>query len=236
MNVEQAIRDHARAEYPREACGVIAIVKGKERYLPCRNLASTPQENFVLSPEDWAKAEDFGEIVAIVHSHPDVPARMSEADRVMCEASGLPWWIVNVTSDATGDLLRFEPDGYQAPLVGRTFSHGVLDCYSLIRDYYRVMLDIVLPDFERRDEWWLRGDDLYRKHFRDAGFEEITDSLREHDVVLMQLRSPQVNHGAIYIGDGLILQHLSGRMSSRDVYDGYFQEKTVLKIRHKELA
>jgi len=37
--------------------------------------------------------------VALVHSHPDAPARASEADKVECEASGVPWLIVSVRKD-----------------------------------------------------------------------------------------------------------------------------------------
>lgn len=44
-----AIREHALAEMPREACGLVCIIKGKEKYIPCRNMAETASEHFVLS-------------------------------------------------------------------------------------------------------------------------------------------------------------------------------------------
>ena len=50
-----------------------------------------------------------------------------------CEASGLPWHIVGIPSE---DWIRIEPTGFVAPLVGRGWSHGVLDCYSLVRDWF----------------------------------------------------------------------------------------------------
>lgn len=236
-STETAIRQHAVEMYPHEACGLIVSRNGKEHYVPCSNIADDPLSDFVLSPEDYAVAEDSGDIIALVHSHPDAGNLPSHADRVQCEASGLPWYIVSVNAQGdTSDFHRFEPEGYEAPLVGRHFAHGVLDCYTLIRDYYHRELGITLPDFPRQDDWWNKGEDLYMQHFREAGFEPITGAIRKHDVVLMQIRSPVVNHGAVFIGEpDLILQHLHGRLSTRDVYGGWFLEMTRIVIRHKEL-
>lgn len=227
----EAIRAHAAAEYPREACGLVVVVRGRERYVPCRNAASGT-EHFVLPAEDFAAAEDLGEVVAVVHSHPDTPAMASEADLVSCEASGLPWHILSWPAD---DLRTIEPSGYQAPLVGRQFAHGVLDCYTLVRDWYRIERAIALPDFPRRDDWWHQGEDLYMRHYAKAGFAAVCQDQPEQpgDVILMQLRSPVPNHAAVYLGGGHMLHHLHGRLSSRDVYGGYWQEITRCVLRYQ---
>ena len=233
----QHIREHAIAEYPREACGLIAVIKGKERYLPCRNTAESSDKEFILHPEDYAKAEDLGEIMALVHSHPDGVPTPSDADRAQCAASGLPWYILAVNADGeTTSICRYEPDAYEAPLVGRQFSHGVLDCYTLIRDYYRRTLQIELPHFDREDDWWHKGGNLYMQHFADAGFKPIRGAMKRHDVVIMQVRSPVPNHAGVYIGNGEILHHMHGRLSTRDVYDGYYQEVTRIVVRHGSIA
>jgi proteasome lid subunit RPN8/RPN11 len=236
-----AIRAHAVADYPREACGLVAVMKGRERYISCRNLATTPSEHFILSPEDYAHAEEKGELVAVVHSHPDVPARPSEADRVACEASGLPWVIVAVAKDdggqvVAGELVEIAPERYQAPLVGRPFAHGVLDCYTLVCDFYARELDITLPDFQREDGWWDRGLNLYFDNFKQADCEPITGPMRRGDIILMAIRSRVANHAAVYLGDGTMLHHLYGRLSSRDVYGGMWAEKTMLVVRHRGMA
>lgn len=235
-------RTHALLEYPHECCGLQVVVKGRERYFGCRNIGETASDRFVLSPEDYARVEDQGEITAICHSHPDVSARPSEADRVSCEASGLPWYIASVTRDldaapAVAEVHRFEPCGYVAPLVGRQFVHGVLDCFTLVRDFYSRELGIRLQDFERRDGWWNDGhSSLYLDNFRAAGCEPIPEDepMQRGDIVLMEIRSRNrvPNHAGVYLGDGLILQHLYGRLSSRDVYGGWLKERTRLIVRY----
>ena len=48
-------------------------IKGKERYFPCRNLSMTDHQCFIIDPEDYVKADNTGEIVGVVHSHPITP-------------------------------------------------------------------------------------------------------------------------------------------------------------------
>ncbi|WP_405051537.1 NlpC/P60 family protein [Silvimonas sp.] len=62
-------------------------------------------------------------------------------------------------------------------------------------------------------------------HFAEAGFVRVNDDLQPGDVILMQVRSPHdANHSAVYLGDGFMLHHLYGRLSSRDVFGGYWRE------------
>lgn len=236
----EAFKRHAISEYPRECCGLVAIVNGRERYFPCSNVATTPEEHFVLPAHEYAQVEEYGEVVAVAHSHPSYPAEPSQADRVSCEASGLPWVIVSVRKqpedDAphTEEIVTIEPCGYEAPLVGRPFVHGVLDCFSLIRDWYKRESQVRLPDFEREAEWWDKGFDLYAANIEAHGFFPIPDAPKRGDMILMQIRAGVMNHGAIYLGEGIILHHLLGRLSSRDVYGGYWQSVTRMIVRHKD--
>lgn len=232
---EASLHAHALQEYPRECCGLVMVRKGRERYVPCKNLAATPDDHFVLSPEDFAGADDEGEVTMIAHSHPNVPSRPSQADMVGCENSRLPWAIVSVMPGEEGPVVAgmqvINPSGYQAPLVGRDWAHGVLDCWALCRDWYARERGALLPNPERRDGWWSDGvSDLYSDTaMADAGFQKIAFAdIASGDLILMQIRSDNLvpNHAAIYIGDGLIMHHLVGRLSSRDVYGGYWQEVT----------
>jgi len=224
---------HAAREFPREACGLLVIHKGRETYVPCRNIG-VGTDQFVIHPEDYVRADRLGEIVGVFHSHPNLPAEPSQADKVACEASGLPWFILSFPS---GQWHEMQPSGYIAPLVGRAWAHGVLDCYSVIQDWYRAERGIDLPNFDRFDEWWKRGQNLYLDNFGSAGFEALgavqSQEMEVGDVLLMQVASPVPNHASIYLGDGLILHHLQGRLSSRDVYGGYWQKITTHILRHR---
>jgi len=224
--------EHARADYPREACGLLVIRKGREVYARCRNIG-VGTDQFVIHPEDYAAADIQGEIVGVVHSHPGMSPEPSQADRVACEASGLPWHIVGFPSE---DWVRIEPTGFVAPLVGREWSHGVLDCYSLVRDWFRSERGVLLPNFARFDDWWKRGENLYLDNFAQVGFEAVNSAdlrnLQPGDCFLMQVASPVPNHAAVYLGDGLILHHLQGRLSSRDVYGGYWHKVTTHTLRY----
>lgn len=225
----QAIIEHAGREFPREACGLIINARGHERYFACRNLAEN-QRDFIMDPADYARAEDAGEVMAVVHSHPNAPARPSQADRVACEASGLPWVIYALPA---GTWAGLTPAGYRAPLVGRQFVHGILDCYSLVRDWYREERGVELPDFDRREEWWKKGDDLYMKNFSSAGFAPIPADapLARGDVILMQLQAKVANHAAIYLGRDQILHHVMKRLSCREIYGGFWKKVTRLVVR-----
>jgi proteasome lid subunit RPN8/RPN11 len=229
--LEAQILEHAQAEDPRECCGLIAVVKGRRRYFPCQNIATTPDEHFVLSGEDYERVEDQGEIVAIVHSHPATNPAPSQADRVACQKSGLPWVIVNPKTEAWGDC---KPDNFELPYVGREFVFGVVDCYSLVRDWYGKEFGLQLNDYERRDLFWERGENLYVDNFHREGFRKIPfEELQYGDALLMQLGSKLPNHAAIYIDDQQILHHIQGRLSSRDVLGSYYTKNTAMVLRHE---
>lgn len=230
-----AVRAHAAECAPRECCGLAVVVRGKLRYWPCRNNYTGPDKVFVLNPEDYAAAEDAGAVVAVVHSHVFEPPAPSMADRVEIERSGLPWLIVN---HPVGSWQVAEPSGYKAPLLGRPFAHGVLDCYSLVRDYYRETCGIMLPDIPREDHWWLKpGQNLYMDNFEAAGFFQIDErDMRQNDAILMRAASDRPNHAAVYIGDQKIIQHVMGRLSSRDIWGGWWKKNATHYLRHKDLA
>jgi proteasome lid subunit RPN8/RPN11 len=89
-SIVQRLIDHARSEYPNEACGLIvgdgpAATGGRpRRWEPCRNAAASPFR-YEIHPDDLLRltiaTEDAGETFwGIVHSHTHTPARPSPTD------------------------------------------------------------------------------------------------------------------------------------------------------------
>lgn len=232
--IRQQLLDHAAQCAPRECCGLLVEVAGQLQYFASENLfpGEAGQDRFRLDPAVYAAAEDAGQVLAVVHSHPGASANPSTADRAGCERSSLPWLVVGYPS---GVIKQVHPCGWKAPYKGRTFAHGVMDCYTLIQDWFSRELSVELLDFEREDDWWKRGEDLYMQGFEKAAFVRVAGAPQRHDVVLMAVasRHGKANHGAVYLGDGVILHHLWGRLSCEDVYGGYWLQHTVAVVRHQ---
>lgn len=89
---------HARAEAPREACGLLVQIGDDAHYVRCRNICEDPEQHFVLEPRDYLRASLTGTIIAVIHSHPDGQPP-SELDRKACQQSGLPWHIYQLPQD-----------------------------------------------------------------------------------------------------------------------------------------
>jgi proteasome lid subunit RPN8/RPN11 len=79
--VRSALVEHAEAELPNEACGLISLRNGvAERFFPGRNRSASPYRfELEIDPEVWF-LEDEGFALAVFHSHPSSPPRPSRTD------------------------------------------------------------------------------------------------------------------------------------------------------------
>ena len=116
--VRAALEEHARAEGPNEACGLLLLRDGRaERYVAGRNGAASPYRfELEVDPQVWF-LEDDGYDLAVFHSHLSAPPRPSRTD---VENIGLwegkPYVILTL---ATGELAAWR-------IAGRTIEPELL--------------------------------------------------------------------------------------------------------------
>ena len=79
--VRRALVEHAQAEAPNEACGIVVLRDGvADRYVAGRNAAASPYRfELDVPPETWF-LEDDGFELAVFHSHLSSPPRPSRTD------------------------------------------------------------------------------------------------------------------------------------------------------------
>ena len=231
MNWKEEALQHAKKENPKEAVGLLLNIKGKERYFACRNLSSTNHQCFILDPEDYVRASNLGDIIAIFHSHPITPPTPSQADKVSCEQSGLKWYIVNPDTE---QWAYCEPTGYKAPILGRQWVWGVTDCWSLVRDWYKENKNIELRDWERptTPEEFLE-DPMFERCAWRTGFRQLRpdEYLQNGDLLFMSIMGKGLNHVAIVV-DGDVLHHLTDRLSCIEPYSEWLLKCTGGRYRY----
>lgn len=253
----KAILKDAEKRYPKEACGVVIYNSDtkSESYVPCDNLSKDPTEEFVLCPDSYAQAEELGDVVGIVHSHPDgttvpsshdiaVMSRNREVELIVDpESHPIPWHIV---SWPEGDYRQIIPKATET-LLDRPFVHGVWDCWATCEAYYNKYHGLEFPTYVRKDRWWEEKEttSFYEEFYESAGFYEV-DEPKPSDLIIMQIgRSYHPNHAGVYLGDvsefegkplfgrTLMLHHMYGKKSEVIVYGGQWSQRTRMILRHK---
>jgi proteasome lid subunit RPN8/RPN11 len=237
----QAFHDEAARQYPNEACGYVVAQGKKQQFVPCENSADNPAQTFEISVSEYHRVSEIGEIIAVWHSHPNMTNVPSECDLVECENSEMPWFITGVTKNDEDFVFTetntIEPNGFMLDYVGRPYSYGVIDCYSLVVDYYKREYGITMPRLpeNRNTRFWETNppQPLMEQACESIGLERIVEEQPlPGDLFLIQTCGEVANHVAIYIGDDMILHHCENRLSVRTVYGGYWHKHTVRHYRH----
>ena len=233
MTWKQDALVHAKDQDPKESCGLLIDVKGKEKYFPCKNLSTYSQQCFIIDPEDYAKAEDSGKILAVIHSHPVTSPVASQADMISCEESGVIWHIVNPKTEQWG---FYKPSGYKPPLIGRHWVWGITDCWSLVRDWYKENLGITLRDWNRptTPEEFIENP-VFEKCAWRTGFRQLRpeEKLENGDLLFMSIMGKGLNHVAIFL-NGEVLHHLADRLSCQEPYSEWLLKCTGGRYRYVE--
>ena len=206
------IEEHFKKEYPREGCGVIAIVKGKKKWFPCTNVAQD-DEDFIISSQEYFKIKVKYDILAIVHSHPDASNEASQFDIDNCNALGLSYYIFSYPEM---DLNILEPKQKQYPIIGREYKFGVHDCFEALRDWLDLKNIKIPPRAPFEDDWWKKGLNYFcSETIKQWNHVEVKEP-KENDVLIFTMESNVPNHCGVYIGNDTMFHHAVNRLSCRE--------------------
>lgn len=238
-------KKHALRSFPNEACGIIHT---SGLYIPFQNKSPNPRDSFDCHDERLSFFMQ-NEIIAMLHSHPfdsggiwtSTPKEYAPSAHDMAQQLGddLPWGIICTDGKHVLEPFFWGRQVPIPPLLGRQFRHGASgsdgrgDCYALIKDYYKLILDVDLPEGIRNDEWWQHGENLYLENMTRAGFVNVpANEVKEHDVFFAQINSSVPNHGGLILKNGMLLHHLTNRLSREEPIIGW-RKHIVRYIRHE---
>jgi len=197
-------KEHAREMYPNEVSG---IVTKDCKYERLDNKSKEPTEEVGVSDEDAIR---ISSAAVYFHSHPNGPACPSLSDMWLQMQLEIPFVIYCVD---TNDLFCWGHGLHKPPLLGRAFRHGIFDCYSLVRDWFKEEKGVELIDRPREWDWWLHGENFYERHFSEAGFMKIPkeEATQIGDALLFKFNYRVIMHAAIVVEKDLLLHHISGQ-------------------------
>jgi proteasome lid subunit RPN8/RPN11 len=205
----------AKARYPNEMCAAV-MCNGEVREFD--NTAANPTVIARFPKGQLIDMLDAKEVLALAHSHTNGMPYPSEQDMRFQLSTAVPHILITTNGEACLPVSAWGDQMEPAPLEDRGFIHAIADCYELMRDYYRLR-QIPTPVIPRSWRWWDKGQSLFEDNLASTGFREVTgDTLKEGDGLLFRVgnRVVTANHGAVYLGGGLMLHHAT---SPRHPYD-----------------
>jgi len=235
----RAMQQHALDDFPNEAIGVVLRDGTYKRMKNNAGIFST--ERASVCPDEWDALVVDDKVAAVFHSHPDHPFAITATDMEAQEAVALPFLMCATDGKGCTPVCIWGDQLEPVPLYGRTFHHGITDCYEFIRDWHWINRGRRLPQFSRDWGWWAKGKNLYQDGFPKARFHQVpAEEAREGDVVLFTVRSAVFNHGGVIDSPGLLGHHASSskyydptKLSRRDPLSRWMNYNPMF-LRHED--
>jgi proteasome lid subunit RPN8/RPN11 len=232
--IKREIKAHALEQNPQECCGFVLDARGKLDIFPCENSSTDNNKYFKISPREYIKAKETGEIKAVYHSHCNDLENFSEFDKLNSQNHNIEFILYIIKND---NFLSYLPNCKYNSYVGRRLILGQQDCGSLVRDFYKQELDIEIKDYPRDESWLEDPKDTLDRHYEEEGFEKV-DDLKTFDCIFFKMKkNGPSSHVGIYLGNDLILHQTGGvnGYSRIEEYSPRWEKFSNYTIRHKDL-
>lgn len=231
--------------HPNESCGIV-LLSGE--VMECRNFAANKRNSFVIP---LAEIEAFRhKIKYIFHSHCFYDdATFSDVDEQISTKLQIPYVLYNTISD---EFSLFCPKNF-LPYEGRVFAPPMLDCVSLVIDYYENEFGVTIQDAENHpfrmretsrsffremvNTWQHQDKQKLLEYFLENGFYEV-DELKPNDLIVCNhyKKIEAYTHTSIYLGGGKILTYSN---ATTKILDWMLERESLFWdykfLRHRQL-
>jgi len=204
--INQAV-EYCRSQLPYEACGIFT----DDEFIPYENVAEDRLTSFRIEEDLYSNDE----VKCIIHSHNDSPA-CSYRDKENQQNMGIPYGIINFKDEITKHVIFFGDTLEIEPLKGRPYFWAAFDCLTLVRDYYRINYDILLPDPPKKWGFWEDDIPMFEGFLKDSKQIHIIElhEAEEGDILLYNSVGKYINHCGILLDGGLALHQFVNRLSA----------------------
>ena len=231
---EKEIATMASKEPDKELCGVLVLdPMGILHALPIPNVSTDPAGSFVMEEVAFMHYYRQGTAWGVWHTHAGIPLNgFSDADKGSAESLKLPQCLFEVQS---GRFYYLTPSGFDPPILGRPWCTDVHDCYSLMRDAFKKLLDVDFPDLDRRVLDTSGALPNGQALMDDLKFEFVhTPALGR--LCLIEYRGIGMpNHVGLLVSENRFLHHLLDNVSRVDLYSRFWQQCTNGFLRHDKV-
>lgn len=209
----EEIREHFESCYPREGCGVFAKIKDDLKWFPCNNVAES-DDDFIIDSDQYLDIALKGDILAIIHSHPDSSCTPSQSDIDYCNTIGIRYYIFSYPEM---ELYTLEPEQKEKELYGRIYEFGVNDCFEAMRDYLSSKNINIPARVPFEDNWWNKDLNYFSDDIiKEWGGVPVQGPLQENDVLIFTVQSDTANHCGVYTGNDKFFHHAENRLSCEE--------------------
>ena len=234
----------------------VAVVVWKDgTFDELANLHPEPANNITFTDADKRRLTNNPDVLALLHSHPSGNPEPSDTDSQGQMAMGVPWGVIALksaplssTGANAGTLVCMGAsypecwgDGVAIPpLLGRSYLWQVRDCFSLVRDYYRLqghhmpqamrsrqpgLYPLSDPRSRPMTNWApLVGLQPINTRDRQPGDTVVCHMPNYGDPLAVNWPRNEPNHCMIYLGEGKYLHQL------RDAVSDYWTPKNEEQV------
>jgi len=191
---------------------------------------------FRIDPLNFLECLELGEPICIYHSHPS-GGEMSAYDLSNSNGHQMPYIMLNLENNNF-----YYSDSSLNEFLGREFQYGVNDCFSVIEDYYKEVLNIDFKgDCPRSTE-----EQDFREDFNiidegplALGFKKICfnspSELQKYDLLVFRL-SKKPGHLGLSLSPSFFLHQMAEKLSCVELFSESHQKRTEYIWRHEKLS